>query len=96
MKLVTVYHICDLAMSVASLDGRFLKPVSVCLAVCRLAHERALLLEEEFHQDIVDTQSGCKDAVAVSRATITKNKIRERCRLAQDSSEASCFTGSLS
>lgn len=89
-------HICDLALSIASLDGRFLKPVSVSLAVCKLARERALLLEGESHQGIVDTQSDVKDALILLRTAVTQNKIIERCCLAQDSNEASCFTGSLS
>jgi len=62
-ELVSAWHICDLALSIASLRGRFTKPVSVCLAVCRLAHERALLLEGESLQGTVDTQSDFNDAV---------------------------------
>ncbi|PKU33147.1 serine threonine-protein phosphatase 2a regulatory subunit b subunit alpha isoform x2 [Limosa lapponica baueri] len=44
----------------------------------RLAPERALLLEEEPHQDMVDTQRDFKDAVTLLRATVTKKKVRER------------------
>lgn len=87
-----MYHICDLALSIASLDGRFLKPASACLAVCRLAHERVLLLEEESHQHILRVTSRMLSLYW----KLQSPKIRERWCLAQDNKEASCFTGSLS